>query len=250
MTSQAEFLLAEQLRRAGIPFEAEYRFHPERKWRFDFALPDRLIGVEVEGGTWAQGRHTRGKGYEDDLAKYNAAAVDGWLVLRFTTSMVEREIALDYITRLSALQSVWLRTDRRSGCWLWESANKHGYAYGRFKGKVLPIHRIVYTNAYGDPGDLDVDHICHNKDESCRGGDDCRHRRCTNPLHLEAVTRSENVKRGRMGGRGVGQECKRGHGPLEEATWPGRTFRFCRTCKNENNRRYAARKRAKEDAAA
>lgn len=68
----------------------EYRFAPPRRWRFDFAYPERKVAVEVEGGVYSFGRHTRGKGYENDLEKYNTAVVMGWKVLRFTGGMVER----------------------------------------------------------------------------------------------------------------------------------------------------------------
>lgn len=74
----------------------EYQFHSPRRWRFDFAwraytLISRnlLVAAEVEGGTWANGRHNRGKGYEEDCRKYNQAALDGWRVFRFTADMVK-----------------------------------------------------------------------------------------------------------------------------------------------------------------
>ena len=70
------------------PLEREYRFHPTRRWRFDFAAVDLQIGIEVEGGTWTGGRHVRGSGFEADCEKYNAAALLGWRVLRFTGAMV------------------------------------------------------------------------------------------------------------------------------------------------------------------
>jgi very-short-patch-repair endonuclease len=62
----------------------EYRFHPERKWRFDFAWPDQKLAAEVEGGIWTGGAHTRGKHFNSDCEKYNAAALAGWRVLRFS----------------------------------------------------------------------------------------------------------------------------------------------------------------------
>lgn len=62
----------------------EYRFHPTRKWRFDYALPDHKIALEVEGGVWTRGRHTRPQGYLGDIEKYNAATLMGWRVLRTT----------------------------------------------------------------------------------------------------------------------------------------------------------------------
>lgn len=68
--------------------EPEYRFHPTRKWRFDFAWPDLKLALEVEGGTWAGGRHTRGAGYERDCEKYSHAAALGWKVMRFTSGQI------------------------------------------------------------------------------------------------------------------------------------------------------------------
>ena len=68
----------------------EYRFHPTRRWRFDFAFVDSRLAVEIEGAVYAQGRHTRGSGYRADLAKYNAAALLGWAVLRYSTTDIRR----------------------------------------------------------------------------------------------------------------------------------------------------------------
>ena len=62
----------------------EYRFHPTRKWRFDYAWPDQMIALEVEGGGWVRGRHHRPKGFAEDLEKYNTALDMGWLVYRIT----------------------------------------------------------------------------------------------------------------------------------------------------------------------
>jgi very-short-patch-repair endonuclease len=69
--------------------EQEYRFHAIRRWRFDFAWPDALVAVECEGGTWTRGRHTRGKGFENDCYKYNAATAQGWRVFRCTKGMLD-----------------------------------------------------------------------------------------------------------------------------------------------------------------
>lgn len=87
-------LLAERLPVA----QREYRFaRPERQWRFDFAWPAALVAVEVEGGIWTKGRHTRGSGFTDDCEKYNAAALRGWRVFRFTDAMVESGAAINTI---------------------------------------------------------------------------------------------------------------------------------------------------------
>lgn len=62
----------------------ELLFHPTRKWRFDYAIPAAMVAIEVEGGAYTQGRHTRGRGFEADMEKYNTAEAMGWHVLRFT----------------------------------------------------------------------------------------------------------------------------------------------------------------------
>lgn len=66
----------------------EYRFC-ERRWRFDFAWPDKKVALEIEGGTWSRSRHTTGAGYRNDCYKYNTAATLGWCVIRATTDMVK-----------------------------------------------------------------------------------------------------------------------------------------------------------------
>jgi very-short-patch-repair endonuclease len=71
-------------------YEIEYRFHPPRRWRFDFAWLDRKLAVEVDGGEWSRGRHTRGKGFSGDCEKMNQATIDGWRVLRFTGSEIRK----------------------------------------------------------------------------------------------------------------------------------------------------------------
>lgn len=63
----------------------EYRFHETRKWRFDFAWPDKKVAVEIEGGIWIRGRHSRGAGMLGDMDKYNSAGALGWRIFRFTS---------------------------------------------------------------------------------------------------------------------------------------------------------------------
>lgn len=79
----------------GIPLpERELKFHQpndgekKRQWRFDFAWPDKKIAVELEGGVFTGGRHTTGAGYSKDAEKYNIAVLQGWKILRYTTSTI------------------------------------------------------------------------------------------------------------------------------------------------------------------
>ncbi len=71
----------------------EYRFEPTRRWRADFAWPDSRVMVELEGGAWSGGRHTRGAGFEGDCTKYNRAVELGWKVFRYTAEMLKRDPA-------------------------------------------------------------------------------------------------------------------------------------------------------------
>lgn len=98
---------------AGMgPPDPEYRFalHVGREWRFDFAWPARRLAVEVEGGVWAGGRHTRGAGYTEDCRKYARAALLGWMLLRVTTQMVSSGEAL------ALLEEARLVTDSCLNC--------------------------------------------------------------------------------------------------------------------------------------
>lgn len=78
-----ELAFKELLKLRSLPQpETEHRFHGTRRWRFDYAWPEFLVALEVEGGAWTGGRHNRAAGFIKDIEKYNAAAQLGWLVLR------------------------------------------------------------------------------------------------------------------------------------------------------------------------
>lgn len=69
----------------GVEVVKEHIFHWTRKWRFDYAIPDLKVAIEIDGAVWDYGRHNRPQGYINDMEKLNTAASMGWLVLRFTT---------------------------------------------------------------------------------------------------------------------------------------------------------------------
>ena len=94
-------LLAFQLRAAGLPEpEREWRFYPPRRWRFDLAYPARKLAIEVDGNIWHKSRHGYGTGMENDMRKLNTAQLLGWVVLRYSTGMVESGEALGDLERI------------------------------------------------------------------------------------------------------------------------------------------------------
>lgn len=86
----------------GLKPSSEYRFHDKRRWRFDLAFPVVKFAVEVEGGIWITGRHSRGAGMEKDMEKYAEALIAGWRVLRVSPKQVKDGTALAWVKRALA----------------------------------------------------------------------------------------------------------------------------------------------------
>ena len=100
VVSEGEATLAQHLKAHGVSFEQEFKFCVDRKWRADFHIVGHMLLVEVEGGIWNGGRHTRAKGYIGDMEKYNAAVALGYRVLRFSTEQVKSGFAVNGILGL------------------------------------------------------------------------------------------------------------------------------------------------------
>lgn len=64
----------------GLTASPEYKFHPTRKWRFDFLFANR-VALEVQGGLFSGGRHSRGASLLKEHEKLNNAACMGYRVL-------------------------------------------------------------------------------------------------------------------------------------------------------------------------
>lgn len=71
-------------RQTGLTWMAEHQFCDGRKWRFDFACLEIATAIEIDGGVWSRGRHSRGVGQVADMEKINTAQLFGWIVLRYT----------------------------------------------------------------------------------------------------------------------------------------------------------------------
>jgi len=98
MKSDLEALLGQQIEQHELPVpSAQYKFMPDRKFMADFAWPNKKVICEVEGGSWNGGRHVTGAGFEKDCEKYNLAAAKGWLVFRFTSSMIKKGTAIEVL---------------------------------------------------------------------------------------------------------------------------------------------------------
>ena len=67
----------------GIPAPVcEFRHIPGRRFRLDYAWPDHRIGLEVQGGIWIGGKHSRGVGQKIDMQKNNLGILHGWRVFQ------------------------------------------------------------------------------------------------------------------------------------------------------------------------
>lgn len=139
-----------------------------------------------------------------------------------------------------------------SGCWVWKGVHSNqGYGRIKYQGRFVSAHRVGWCWWHGmenTPEDRpDLDHLCRIRD-------------CWNPAHLEAVTCSENVKRGdlakviraaRLGKPGVGVAgmkarlfCQKGHNyAASDSGVDYRGARRCRECYRERkHREYLKRK--------
>lgn len=99
-TETAVPLLLSQIAAMRLPTPVtEYQFHHTRKWRFDVAFPDYRLAVEVDGGGFVQGRHSRGLGMEDDATKAAEALLLGWRIFRTTPRQVKQGITANWLER-------------------------------------------------------------------------------------------------------------------------------------------------------
>ena len=118
------------------------------------------------------------------------------------------------------IAEMWGRVVRKDGCWQWDGGHDgRGYGEVRIGQRSFKVHRLTYTAFKGPiPEGLDIDHLCRNKG-------------CCNPVHLEAVTRSENTLRGLGPKRNKDKtHCSKGHPFDADNTYVDKKgHRYCRT---------------------
>lgn len=78
----------------GPALEPEFRFHPVRMWRADYAHHESRTLIEVEGGIHSYGRHNRASGFIADSEKYLEATLLGWRVIRLVADQITPETLL------------------------------------------------------------------------------------------------------------------------------------------------------------
>ena len=120
-----------------------------------------------------------------------------------------------------------------NGCHEWVGAkNSDGYGHFYLEGKLVKSHRFAYELYKGCiKKGLELDHLCKN-------------RQCCNPIHLEAVTHKENVRRGDGGINNSSKtHCVHGHEFTKENTSNHNNKRHCITCANITSRRHYLRNR-------
>ena len=86
--------------RLGV--EREYKFHPTRKWRWDYALPAIKVCVEYQGLNFGHGGasgHQTIKGIVAENWKYSEGAIDGWCIVLINAVSIESGLAHDLIKR-------------------------------------------------------------------------------------------------------------------------------------------------------
>jgi hypothetical protein len=92
--------IAHHCRRRSLPRPTvEFQFVAFRAWKLDVAWPELLVGVDIQGGAFKGGHHSRGPGMRDDFEKLAHAVMRNWRVLLMMPEQVKAETGLFWIER-------------------------------------------------------------------------------------------------------------------------------------------------------
>ena len=76
-----------------------HKFMVDRKFEFDFAFPTIKLAIEVQGGIWIVGGHTKGVGIKQDHDKNQNACALGWQMLYCCPDDIKKGIAISFIEK-------------------------------------------------------------------------------------------------------------------------------------------------------
>ena len=97
---KAQWKFMQQILEIGYPVRIEHRFHPTRRWRFDFAIftgeMRPFLAIEIDG--YGKG-HYGIKGRENDNEKDAAARLLDWQVIRVAWKHVKDGQAIELVKR-------------------------------------------------------------------------------------------------------------------------------------------------------
>ena len=83
----------------------EAQIIPNRKFRYDFYFPEHRLCVEVQGGVWSNGAHSRPTGIKRDYEKSNLCTQYGFKLLQFDVKAVKSGEALQVTEQILTNQS-------------------------------------------------------------------------------------------------------------------------------------------------
>lgn len=162
--------------------------------------------------------------------------------------------SVDWFDERSA-RFFWRKVKKTDSCWLWTGSTHEGYGtLRRTRGgrqKKFQAHRFAYELLVGPiPEGMTLDHLCHNNDKECQAGNDCIHRRCVNPAHLEPTPNIKNILRGKGW---TAKNARKTHCPHGHEYNAKNTFiningsRVCIICRRNNDRVRRAKKRQEKE---
>ena len=76
----------------GLKWASEFKFHPKRRWRFDYACEVAKVAIEINGGNYVRGRHSNPTALAKEYQKFAEANAMGWVVVSCTPMTNKNEV--------------------------------------------------------------------------------------------------------------------------------------------------------------
>jgi len=163
---EISFLRHWELLHGSLPEpERQHKFHPDRKWRWDFSwnYPDIKLAVEIQGGTWMKkGGHTTGVGQTKDYEKWREGVRLGWKILPFNTSDMKHPAdVVDFVAEVlthAKENASNIRYSPEYHCWqamIQRCHNPNNGYYDRYGARGIVVcdrWRAAFENFLSDVG--------------------------------------------------------------------------------------------------